>query len=168
MTVWYLEQRSPPPPCAIADPTDRAGSSVVIERLNAPSIPHYRWLFSSVGGPWNWFSRNRMTDLEVAQIIHDPRVEVLHLWAEYRLVGFAELDRRINGEVELKFFGLFPEWIGRGLGRPLLTELLRRAWSTNPQRVWLHTCSDDHPAALRLYQSLGFQILKQEPSRPCE
>jgi GNAT superfamily N-acetyltransferase len=146
----------------MAVPRAAAGFELRIEQLTAPSIPHYRWLFNTVGRPWNWFSRNRMTDLELAKIIHDSRVEVLHLWEGDRLSGFAELDRRVEGEVELKFFGLFPEFTGRGLGRRFLTEVLDRAWSTSPHRVWLHTCSDDHPAAMQLYQSMGFRIFDQE------
>lgn len=146
----------------MADHSGGVGSFLTIERLSHPSIPHYRWLFNTVGGPWNWFSRNRLTDHELVQIIHDSRVEVLHLWKDDRLAGFAELDRRVNDEVELKFFGLFPEFTGRGMGRSFLTAILERAWSSSPNRVWLHTCKDDHPAALRLYQSMGFRIFNVE------
>jgi len=31
-----------------------------------------------------------------------------------------------------------------------------------PKRVWLHTCTLDHPAALPNYQKAGFAIYKEE------
>lgn len=158
MTVWYLEQHHPSETRKIAPPASNTDCRLSIERQFEPALPHYRWLFNTVGQPWNWTSRNEVTDWELAQIIHDPKVEILHLFHGDLLVGFTELDRRQGTEVELKFFGLFPSWTGRGLGRPLLTLVLNQAWSTYPSRVWLHTCSEDHPAALKLYLSTGFQI----------
>lgn len=134
------------------------GRRLSLERLIAPDLGHYRRLFNTVGQPWNWYSRNAVSDTELAEIIHDPEVEVLHLLLEEHVVGFAELDRRRGMEVELKFFGLFPEWTGFGMGSLFLTLVLNRAWSTQPSRIWLHTCSEDHPAALKIYLSAGFQI----------
>jgi GNAT superfamily N-acetyltransferase len=162
MTVWFLEQRKPSQMNEMVRPVPDAGRLLTIELLIAPELSHYRWMFNTVGQPWNWYSRNEVTDLELSKIIHDPRIEVFQLLQGDRLVGFAELDRRQSTEVELKFFGLFPAWTGCGLGRRLLTLVLNQAWSTNPSRVWLHTCSDDHPAALKLYLSAGFQIFDQQ------
>jgi GNAT superfamily N-acetyltransferase len=162
MTVWYLEQRGPSHAGDVPSGRAHEGPPFRIERVVEPALPHYRWLFNRVGQPWNWFSRNQMNDLALAEIVHDPRVEVLHLKYGDAVVGFAELDRRVETEVELKFFGLFPDWTGCGLGRPLLSLVLNHAWSTQPRRVWLHTCSEDHPAALKLYLSLGFSIFDQQ------
>ena len=68
----------------------------------------------------------------------------------------------VTAEVELAYFGLLPSFIGRGVGGALLTEAIRRAWALGPQRVWLHTCTLDHPAALPNYQKRGFRIYDQK------
>ncbi len=61
------------------------------------------------------------------------------------------------------YFGLLPEFIGRGLGGPLLTAAVRRAWEIpGARRVWLHTCTEDHPQALANYLSRGFSVFRVE------
>ena len=70
---------------------------------------------------------------------------------------------RENG-IEIAYFGLLPEWIGRGLGGALLTSAIEGAWRTepNPSRVWVHTCNRDHPQALANYQARGMIVYKVE------
>jgi hypothetical protein len=66
--------------------------------------------------------------------------------------------------VEIAYFGLMPSGIGQGLGRALLTRAVDAAWSLKPQpsRVWLHTCTLDHPAALANYLARGFKVSRTE------
>jgi len=80
----------------------------------------------------------------------------------FRPAGFAELDRRNKEDIELVQFGLMPEFIGRGLGWYFLQWIIDKAWSYQPRRFWLHTCTLDHPAALPNYQKAGFTIYKEE------
>lgn len=75
---------------------------------------------------------------------------------------YAELDRRVPHEVEIAYFGLMPEFIGKGFGQYLLHWTVRRAWDSNPARVWLHTCELDHPVALPNYLKVGFEVYKTE------
>ena len=76
--------------------------------------------------------------------------------------GYSELDRREPGQIELAYFGLFPQFIGQGLGKYFLGWTLDRAWSYGPDRVWLHTCDLDHPAALPNYQQAGFVVFDEQ------
>ena len=76
--------------------------------------------------------------------------------------GFIELDRRVSGEVELAYFGLALEFIGRGLGGYLLAWGTNKAWRRGVRRVWVHTCNFDHPRAIAVYQRAGFVPYKQE------
>ena len=76
--------------------------------------------------------------------------------------GYAALDRRIEGEIELMQFGLMPEFIGQGLGQYFLQWTIDKAWSYRPRRFWLHTCTKDHPAALPNYLKAGFAVYKEE------
>jgi GNAT superfamily N-acetyltransferase len=99
-----------------------------------------------------------MPEKELQAIIHDDQVDIFVLIAAEELAGYSEIDRRKPGEIELAYFGLFPNAIGQGLGKYLLHWTLRVAWSYQPGRVWVHTCDLDHPAALPNYLKAGFQV----------
>ena len=75
--------------------------------------------------------------------------------------GFAELDRRIEGEIELVQFGLMPQFIGQGLGRYFLRWAIVKAWGYNPRRFWSPACTKGRPAALPNYLKVGFAIDKE-------
>ena len=49
------------------------------------------------------------------------------------------------------------------LGKWLLAEAIRAAWAKLPKRVIVQTCTLDGPAALPLYQKMGFTPYAQEP-----
>jgi GNAT superfamily N-acetyltransferase len=76
--------------------------------------------------------------------------------------GFAELERSADGVVEIVYFGLLPDFIGRGVGRAFLDAVVARAWDGGAGRVWLHTCTLDHPRALSHYLSAGFRVVREE------
>lgn len=127
-----------------------------VRRVARPDLDWYRDLFRRIGAPWLWFSRLRMDDAALAAIVHDPAVEVSTLTVEGRDEGLLELDFRTPGEVELAFFGLTAELVGRGAGRLLMDAALERAWAGRPRRVWVHTCTLDHPGAVAFYRRSGF------------
>ena len=78
------------------------------------------------------------------------------------LAGYFELQRDADDGIEIAYFGLFDEFTGRGLGGHLLTVAAETAWRMTSHRVWLHTCSLDHPAALPNYMNRGFTLFKTE------
>src|SRR5262245_3879305 len=143
-----------------AVPPPRDG--LLVLHAKRPTVAYYRFLYDAVGGPWDWVSRKKLSDDELVRIIHDPLDEVHVLFVEGVPAGFAELDRRQGGEVELVQFGLTPEFIGRGLGRYFLRWAIDRAWGYKPRRLWLHTCDRDHPNALPTYLKAGFAVYKEE------
>jgi hypothetical protein len=51
------------------------------------------------------------------------------------------------------------------LGGALLSRALEDAWQMEPRRVWVHTCTLDHPAALANYQARGMKIYRSETAR---
>ena len=157
--VTYLEMMERPRPSAVPPP---AGLKLAVLRAEAISVPFYRYLYDSVGGPWLWYERRRMGEGEIAAIVHDPQVDVFVLYAAGEPAGFIELDRRVLSEIEMAYFGLMPHWIGRGLGPFLLRWAIDAAWQRDPQRLWVHTCNLDHPKAIAFYQRAGFAPYKQE------
>ena len=78
------------------------------------------------------------------------------------VAGYYELRREEDASVEIVYFGLLPEFTGRGLGGHLLTDAVERAWASGARRVWLHTCSFDHPFAIQNYLDRGFAVFKTE------
>jgi GNAT superfamily N-acetyltransferase len=112
-----------------------------------------------VGDPWQWVARRTLGDGELRAILDHPRYELWLPEAAGAPIGFAELDRRQPCDVEIRYFGLVEEWIGRGAGRWFLRAMIDRAWAEpDAQRVWLHTCELDHPGALRFYKLGGMVV----------
>ena len=135
-------------------------------RVEQPDLDEYRQLFRQVGAAWLWFSRLIMTDDKLRAIIHDPGVELFAVTDERgEQVGMLELDYREAAQCELSFVGLVPELSGQGHGRWLLAEALRLAWRDGIERVHVHTCTLDHPAALRAYVRAGFTSYKRAIER---
>jgi ribosomal protein S18 acetylase RimI-like enzyme len=120
-------------------------------------MDRYRRLFRGVGEPWLWFTRLVMSDESLRSIIDDPRVQALALQIGGRDMGLLELDFRNAGECELSFFGVVPAVIGQGWGEVLMGEVLRRAFERPVKRLWVHTCTLDHPRALGFYMRSGFR-----------
>jgi GNAT superfamily N-acetyltransferase len=157
--VTYLEMRSPQEP-------EVPPSPLSLKRVEVPQPEHYRELFRLIGAPWLWFSRLILDDVHLAAILQHPKVELYSVLDESgREVGMLELDFREHGECELAFIGLVPELSGKGHGRWLLAEAVRRAWREGVDRVHVHTCSLDHPAALSAYRRAGFTPYKRAIER---
>jgi GNAT superfamily N-acetyltransferase len=157
--VTYLEMTQPPD-------LDVPPAPLPLKRVDVPEPEHYRSLFRLVGSRWLWFSRLIMEDAHLAAIIQHPKVELYAVHDEQdREVGMIELDFREPQECELSFIGLIPELAGQGHGRWLLAEAVHRAWREGVERVHVHTCSLDHPAALSAYRRAGFIPYKRAIER---
>ncbi len=154
VTFTYLEMRTAPTrPPARAPVMPRR---LLLMRAEKPPVAFYRFLYNAVGEPWLWYERRIMRDEELEQIIHDEQVEIYVLHYGGVPAGYAELNCRNIKNIELSYFGLMPDFIGLGLGRYFLDAVIDIAWTRQPRRIWLHTCTLDHPAALPLYQKAGF------------
>lgn len=159
VVITYLEQTEPQ--TTAAPPAPPVGK-IAIMRAEKPPIHFYRYLYRLVGDPYNWVSRRRMNDDELANIIHDPSVYIYILYVNGAPGGFAEVDARHQHDHHIKFFGLAPDFIGRRLGRYFLCQVISLAWARAPKRLLLETCTLDHPAALPLYQKLGFRVFDRQ------
>jgi GNAT superfamily N-acetyltransferase len=139
-----------------------------VERWTNPPLDEYRALFLAVGGEWGWTGRLLMADAELAALLDEDRIEIWRLRSGTDVAGFIELDRRVPGEVEIVYFGLTPEFIGRGLGGFLLRWAIHYSWTSAAagsdaptKRLWLHTCDYDGPSALAVYKKAGFRIFEE-------
>src|SRR5260370_42548009 len=127
----------------------REGLSIVHARK--PTIEYYRFLYDAVGGQYHWSTRKELSDAALAAIIHDPKNEIHVLMVDGVPAGVVEMDRRVEGEIEISQFGLMGEFIGQGLGKYFLQWAIDRAWDCGIHRLWLHTDTQDHAVALPNY-----------------
>jgi len=154
--VTTLEMRRRPPLRPMP------GSRLRLVRWPQPAPERYRTLFARVGAPWLWFSRLVMAEAALTTILDDPGVAVHAVIDPAGIeVGMVELDFRQRGACEISYFGLVPELAGQGHGRWLMAETLARAWAGGIERVWLHTCTLDHPHALGFYRAQGFVAIRR-------
>lgn len=129
-----------------------------IALIKADNIPlhFYRYLMYRTGKRWHWVMRLRMSDAELASIVHAPTTDIFVLSVDGAPAGFFEIERKDPEIGEISYFGLMDHAIGTGLGRWFLSAAIESAWRHDPKKVIVHTCTLDHPAALGLYQKLGF------------
>ena len=163
LRVTYMELCAAPVPAAPrAGP---GGGRIARERLDRAA---YLDLYERVGGPWRWNQRLQLPDAKLVELLEGGSLNIHVLRDGQQALGFCEFDRHGFPDVELKNFGLIPEAQGRGLGPWLLSVALLEEWKSSPARIWLHTDTWDHPAAIRLYQRAGFRIyaIRDEASGP--
>jgi len=158
VTVNYLQMMAASD-LAAARPVE--GLSIVEAEI--PQYQYNRFLYDLVGADWQWNEKRHWT---AAQWQAYAEREELRTWTGYikgSIAGYFELEQQPHDTIELKYFGLAPKSIGKGIGGALLTQAITTAWNWNsPTRVWLHTCSLDHPHALANYQARGFTLYKSE------
>jgi len=133
-----------------------------LERVLACPPAFYRFLYAEVGKPWHWLDRLPWTDDEIRTHLGQEGLEIYVLYSDGAPAGFAELKREAEDSVEIAYFGLMPDFIGRRLGRPFLSAVTAEAWRPGTRRVWLHTCTLDHPRALENYVKGGFRPFREE------
>jgi GNAT superfamily N-acetyltransferase len=152
--VTYLEmtQRSPP------RPTGFPGFDLI--RLGPGDTGRYRRIYRSIGERWFWFSRLQIAEEALRGVLADPGIEAYAVAGPQRDVGLLELDFRTEGEAEIVYFGLVDAMVGQGAGRWLMNRTLEIAWSRPIRRLWLHTCTLDHPGAVAFYRRSGFRPYK--------
>jgi GNAT superfamily N-acetyltransferase len=154
----YLETNAPSEIVAAECPDPRAR----VERIEACPASFFRYLYAEVGRNYHWVDRLAWTDEVVRAYLADATVTLWLLTVAGSPAGYFELKRHDDGSAEIAYFGLLPEFIGRGLGKYLLSEAARQAWNAGAHRVWLHTCTLDDPAALPNYKARGFRPFKTE------
>ena len=149
--VTSLEMRERPKPRPLP------ASPLRLVRWKEPGANAYRTLFNRVGAPWLWFSRLLLDDAALEAIIRNPAVEVSAVVDRNGIeIGLLELDFRVAQDCEIAFFGLVPELAGKGHGNWLMAQALASGWRKDVMRMWVHTCTLDHPGALGFYRRHGF------------
>lgn len=156
VTTWYLDYQG----STLELPFWPEGVSLVEAKIASPDLSQF--LFCAVGNHWHWFSRLSWTYQQWQDYLTAGNVRTWVLYQSGTPAGFVELRKHSDDSVELKFFGLLPAFIGQGLGTRLAQAAIALAQQWQASRVWVHTCSEDHPKALKTYQQAGFVITQTE------
>ncbi|MBY0357313.1 MAG: GNAT family N-acetyltransferase [Candidatus Obscuribacterales bacterium] len=151
LLVSYFEMTEAPSFKPVANPN--ALAAVKEEFL---STTDYLELYRAIGEPVKWDQRLRLELSELESILNSEHTNHFVLRFSGQSVGLCEFDRTGFPDIELVNFGLIPSMQGRGLGSFLLDFSLRLMWQYQPNRIWLHTDTNDHPNAIPTYVRFGF------------
>ncbi len=158
VTVTFLRMEAAPAGASVP----ALPASLSLLRLRAASVPFYRFLYATVGGPYVWWLRRVMSDNALAAMLADPAISIHVLYEGGEPAGFFELDGAPGAPVvNLSYFGLMPHAIGRGWGRVFLRAAVDEAWSRRPRAMTVNTCTADHPRALPAYLAAGFSPVRR-------
>jgi len=157
----------------LKDPTqfkDALGDfpGVAIAHARQPQPELYRRCYRSVGEAFHWRDRWDWTDAEIASHLADPAIQLFVALRNngaktMELAGWYELRSVADDDsVEIAYFGIVAAEFGKGFGKHLLSRAVHAAWALGPTRVWLHTCTLDHPNALPNYLARGFTPYRTE------
>ena len=128
-----------------------------------PDFQLNKFFYKQVGKKHRWIDRLIWSDEKWMTYISNRNLETYVISKYDELVGFFELLYNPElKETEISYFGLLEEYIGKGIGGFALSSAIRKAFEKNINRLWLHTCTLDHPNALKNYIARGMTVFKKE------
>ena len=158
VTTYYLEMKS-----ESALKEKKQSNGLQIRECEIKQFQFNRFLYQLVGEHWQWIDRLSWTDEQWKAYAENDN---LRLWVAYHKgspAGYYELQQQNVGDVEIAYFGLAPKFIGQGFGSYLLSQAIKSAWNwKGTKRVWVHTCTLDHPSALENYKARGLEVYRVE------
>ena len=156
--VQYLEMLRPEDHLWSGQPGN--GLEVIEAQLDLPSLNKgfYEW----VGGPWKWIHKRSWTDQQWREYVEREEFKTYVGYVKGTPIGYFDIELQPSREVQILYFGLFPQFIGKGFGGKVLSRAIEICWSHSVDRVWLHTCTLDHPTAIKNYLKRGFKVFKSE------
>lgn len=157
-TIYYLEMLSKD----ALNPKE-GPKGLVIAECKVKQYQYNAFLYRLVGGDWEWIDKLPWTDSQWKSYVEQDNLRTWVAYEEGSIAGYYELLRQPGGNVEIIYFGITGPFIGKGLGGYLLTHAIRSAWAwEGTRRVWVHTCTKDHPGALSNYKARGMTLYKQD------
>lgn len=152
--VFYLKMTQQP-----SNPFSLIPNAYFLKMKKPMKTEEYLNCYTKVGEKYNWVDRLLISEEQLSDNINKPNTDIYILCLNQCKAGFAELVRYPD-YTEILYFGLFPEFIGKGMGNQFLRMVIDAAWRNQPRWIQLNTCKLDHPNALNIYQKAGFGIYK--------
>ena len=128
-----------------------------------PNFQLNKFFYKNVGKKHRWIDRLSWSDEKWINYISNQNLETYVISESDDLAGFFELIYNPElEETEISYFGLLEEYIGKGIGGYALSVAIKKSFEKQIKRVWLHTCTLDHPNALKNYIARGMTVYKRE------
>ena len=134
---------------------------VFLEEKPTPDL--CKFFYKEVGKDFFWRDRLKWSDQDWLDYINNDFFKLYILKYNNKLAGYYELlyDPRALS-MEIVYFGIFKEFYGKGIGGYLLTDAILNSFNQKVDKVWVHTCTLDHPNALKNYLARGMKVFKTE------
>lgn len=158
VTVTFLEMKRQP----ASYPHAPMNRHIALMKTHDIPLHYYRYLMDRVGRKWQWVNVLRLSDEELEAKLRSPGRDIRVLYLDGAPAGFFDINPHQPDETEIAYFGMMEHATGLGLGRWFLGAAIEAAWATGPRQIVVQTCTLDHPAALPLYQKLGFSPVGQK------
>lgn len=158
VTTYYLEMHD----ARDLRPKRSARTDLLLVRIDPPMPELNRFFYTAVGGDWYWMDRLPWPYSRWLDYLNRSELQTWMLTVRGMPAGYFELEAQPDESVEIAYLGLLPIYVGAGLGGHLLTSAIEQGWAMGARRVWLHTCTLDHPNALANYQGRGMRLYKEE------
>jgi len=134
-----------------------------LELLDPINFQLNKFFYKNIGKKHNWIDRLVWTETQWIDYVSSEKVKTYIFKFKNDLAGFFELISHIEKkEVEIAYFGLLEEFQNKKLGSYLLSQAIQKSFKGSIDRVWVHTCSQDHKNALNNYIARGMKIFKTE------
>ncbi|PHX88696.1 MAG: GNAT family acetyltransferase [Pelagibacteraceae bacterium] len=128
-----------------------------------PTVDICKFFYREVGKNFFWRDRLKWNDANWMDYINKDLFKLYILKSNNKLAGYYELlYNPINTSMEIAYFGIFKEFFGKGIGGYLLTDAILSSFKQKINKVWVHTCTLDHPNALKNYLARGMTTFKTE------
>jgi len=136
--------------------------NLFIKKENKSNKDLPKFLYKEIGKDYNWKDRLNWSDNDWVRLISNPNYELYTIFKNEDLVGYYELIFDEYKNFEIAYFGIFKEYFDKKIGSNLLCHAIENSFSKGAKRVWVHTCTLDHPNALKNYIARGMKVFKSE------
>ena len=134
-----------------------------VELVNPKDFQLNKFFYKNIGRNCQWVDRLVWTDLDWTKYVSDESIFTYILKSKDEIAGYFELlFNNDTKEAEIAYFGILEEYFGKKLGGYLLSAAIKKSFTFDCSRVWVHTCSLDHENALKNYLARGMKIFKSE------
>ena len=134
-----------------------------IELINPENFELNKFFYKQIGKNYQWVDRLVWSNFTWHKYTSNKNLRTYILKENEDLAGYFELiHNKESNDCEIAYFGILEEFSSQGFGGYLLSEAIKIGLKLEVQRVWVHTCSLDHPNAILNYKSRGMQVFKSE------
>ena len=141
---------------------DKPEDNYSVEKTK-PDFQINKFFYKQIGKKYRWTDRLIWTDLQWSNYVSNKNLETYVIKNGDDLVGYFELIHHPEkNETELAYLGLFEDYFGKGVGGYALTIAIEKSFEKKIKRMWVHTCTLDHPNAIKNYLARGMKDFKEE------